>query len=78
MGKSCSGCQQNRNVNPRLLLFCAMKKMPTKRENIVDPWLLLFALKCFMPPKKRKKERNVNPWLLLSTMKCYLPTKPET
>jgi hypothetical protein len=56
MGKSCSGCQQNSNVNPLLLLFCAMKNsfMPTKKENIVDPWLLLSAMKCFMPPKKKR------------------------
>jgi hypothetical protein len=60
MGKSCSGCQQNSNVNPRLLLFCAMKKsfMPTKKENIVDPWLLLSAMKRIMPPKSKKKKRK--------------------
>jgi hypothetical protein len=58
-----------------------MKKslMPTKKENIVDPWLLLSAMKCFMPHKeKEKRKRNVRPWLLLSTMKCFLPTKPDT
>jgi len=29
--------------------------MPTKKENIVDPWLLLSAMKCFMPPPQKKK-----------------------
>jgi hypothetical protein len=37
-----------------------MKKsfMPTKKENFVDPWLLLSAMKCFMLPKKKKKEKE--------------------
>jgi hypothetical protein len=38
-----------------------MKKsfMPTKKENIVDPWLLLSANEVLhAPPKKKKKEKE--------------------